>query len=483
MRRFATALLLGSAMANVFASLYRWVLLAGCLVSSTIAVALLDMDVDGYEHVAILPVGFIIFSVLVLLATWGRGPSFILWVCLPSAFLRYTVFPVLVYINDGYAGRSGIPPSADSYNLAVALMFYEILLIGIVVFFCERRIKAGTSFNPSQVKTLPVWYSVILISASLALIAIFPQSVFLINFVKPYVAVDEAGASSGAVFAGIFFIAAKLFLIISIMHRLAISSRWRKLAAPVAAVFGLFNLMVYFGTNRMAIVLTAVATLWLMRNLFQGREKKALLIMVGMTVALFSLVTGEREYVKTTSLPTEALADNIQVYTGGVYNVAVGIEVGEYYPEARSFKVLLQDFVRPTVGLNLLAKGWDVSYSNVYFNDRVWTYVDRRSQIMPMLAQGYLFFGAILAPLISALFVLFGYWLLSNLNKVKYLEVKFCMALVCLRIGFFWGQNSMNMMNYMSLYLIVPICMLLGFFLLRRLFGRTSLSNNAVETG
>src|SRR5690606_9649074 len=164
---------------------------------------------------------------------------------------------------------------------------------GIVIFLCERRLPSGTSFSPEDVKTLPLWYSVMLLMVSLTLIAIFPQSVLLINFIRPYVAVDETGASSGAVFAGIFFIAAKLFAIINVMHRLASSSRWAKLAPPIAALFGLLNLMIYFGTNRMAIVLTAVATLWLMRNLFEGREKKALLIMAGTTVALFSLVTGE----------------------------------------------------------------------------------------------------------------------------------------------------------------------------------------------
>ena len=460
---------------SIFSSLvYRCVLIIGCLLSFLGALILLSMDVDGYGGAAILPVGFIIFSLLALMATWNRGPSFILWVCLPAAFLRYTIFPLLVLLNEGYAGRSGIPPSLGSYNLAVNLMFYEVVVVGIVIFLCERRIKEGTNFSASGVKTLPLWYSVMLVAVSLGLVAIFPQSLLLINFIKPHVAIDETGASSGAVFAGIFFIAAKLFLIIGVMHRLSLSSKFNKMAPAMAALFGLLNLMIYFGTNRMAIILTAVATLWLMRNLFQGKEKKALLIMSVMTIILFGLVTGEREYVKTANSRAEALADNIQVYTGGVYNVAVGIEVGEYYPEARSFDVLLQDFVRPTVGLNLIARNWDTLYSNIYFNDRVWTYVDRRSQIMPMLAQGHLFFGVLFAPLISVLFVLMGYWLVSKINKASYLEMKFCMVLVCLRIGFFWGQNSMNMMNYMSLYLIVPACMLLGFFLLRRLFFKSN---------
>jgi len=113
------------------------------------------------------------------------------------------------------------------------------------------------------------------------------------------------------------------------------------------------------------------------------------------------------------------------------------------------------DFFRPMLGVNFLLKDVEVPYSNMYFNDRIWTHVDRRSQILPMVGQGYIHFGMVLAPLLTLVFVYTAYKLESLYHEHRAWEVRFVLLLVIIRSGFVMGQNSMNLINDMSMNLIL----------------------------
>lgn len=416
---------------------------------------------DAYFYLPMLPISFLIVFSAILKATWRSGPSLFLMICSPVAALRYVVFPALVIFNEGYYGRSLIPPSTESYNVAIYLMCYESLVVGALILFKERRYHSRKGLqifsNPS---VLPYWYTSAFIFLGVILALLFPAAFDLINFIRPSAVGDEFSASAFTILIALIFISAKTFLFLRIIVKISESRRFSLLGPWVAAFVGGLNILIYFGTNRLAMVLTAIATVIVIHQFFGRRAKFPIISLVGIAVAIFLIITADREYAKINHEFSEVLADNIQAYTGSLYNVAIGIEVKEYYPEAQSLEILVYDFIRPLVGVNLLVQNWDMLYSNVYFNYRMWVNVDRRSQIMPMLAQGYLFFGPFFAPLLSVFFVIIAYKMLDQIHDVRSLEVRYGLMLVIMRCGFFWGQNNMNIINYMSLYLIIPIAML-----------------------
>lgn len=150
--------------------------------------------------------------------------------------------------------------------------------------------------------------------------------------------------------------------------------------------------------------------------------------------------------------------DFLQVYLGGPYNVAIAVDTKESYPEAGKAEVLFFDIFRPMIGVNFLVKNMDIKYSNIYFNHRIFK-SDNRSQIIPMVGQSNLFFGALLSPLLSVLFILLAYTLNKFVNKSSNVLVYYFFVLSVARMGFLMGQNTMNMINDLSfnifLFLII----------------------------
>lgn len=439
-----------------------------------LATMVLARSLQGREWTLIvgLPASYVVFASLLGWRTWSTGPSLFVATCLPTAFLRYVAFPALASINEGYVGRSPIPPADSSVNLAIILMSYELLLIGLLLMVLEPRYHRRKSAVQRSARVLPFWYVIAIAASALAFAFVVPASFLPVNIFRPRSLDGDGDLPAIAALIAMTLLAAKVFLFLGLSRRLAATAHWKRFVPWLAALLCAGNIMVFFGANRMAMVLTGVASIWIFRQLFGRRGMKPIIAIVAFTGLVFSAITEERDYYEASDSRLVNIADNIQTYTGGIYNVAVGLEVPLYYAEATDPSVLAYDFLRPTIGFNLIAQSWDLYYSNIYFNYRMFVYGDRRSQILPMIAQGHLFFPAFLSPALSILFVALAYKLLNVLGNASYLEIRYALAIVILRLGFFWGQNSMNMMNFISLHLIVPLCLLAAYFALRGIAKR-----------
>lgn len=427
----------------------------------------------GYQGIFVLPLGYAFIMACVALATRG-APSLLLLGLTVVAFLRYVVLAALVTYNDGLVGRSWLPPADESVGLAIILMVYELATVMALSAYLEQRVRrTAHQVDLGSQRQLPLWAPVGLLVLSGALCLVTPQAMSLINFVRPTILLDEAAASPQATLFAMTLIVAKLFLCAGLIHRLYLyRGRYRRLMPWFALAITIANISIFFGTNRLGIMLTALVSIIFLLKYFGRRAAIPAVAAAASFWAIFNIVTYERQYYSEASTVTVELADEIQAYTGGVYNVAVGLEITEMYPEATGLDVLAYDFIRPTVGLNVVSRDWQIQYSNVYFNKRIFLHVDRRSQIMPMLAQSNLFFGPVFSPTLTLLFVFLGYWLLRISDTTKSPEMIFCIFLAVLRITFVFGQNSMNMMNYMSIYLIIPALLLLAVNAVIRLMAR-----------
>ena len=427
-----------------------------------------------FRSAVFLPAAYLVFLTMIAFVTWRFLPSPFLIVALFSSFLRYVGFPILASLNGGYVGRSHTPPALESYDIAVVLMCYELTIVGFSIFFLEKkyqRLRAKSLYSP--VKSLPSWYTLAIGVTAVAAILLFPQAIFLLSFISFGFELDELSLPATISLAAMLFMSAKVFMTLKIVHQLSQTKRWAIFAPYFAMIIGLANIFVYFGTNRMAVVLTAVTTGWILFRTFGSRARTPIVILALSGLFVFSVITERRDYMHRTDDTLTKIVDQVQVYTGGMYNVAIGVEVREQYPEARRWNGLAFDFLRPTVGFNLIVQNWNIDYSNQYFNWRMFTHVDRRSQILPMIAQGNLYFGFIFAPLLPLLFVWLGYVLLGKIWQTQFIELRYAMLLIVLRLGFFWGQNTMNMMNFISLNFIIPLIMIAPYLYMGRYPQRT----------
>jgi len=455
--------------------LYRSLMFISLVVAGIAFILIMWLHVPGLRFLSILPVGYLIAASLLLRFTWSTGPSLFLVISLPTMFLRYVAFPSLVLINNGYKGRSLVPPAEESFDLAIFLMSYELLLVSLLIVMLEVRYHRARRVQDFEMRTQPLWHLFVVVVFAILLTVAFPASSSLIQILKPEIVSNDTAVSMAAAnLTALVVITVKTFVFLALMRRLAQARSWRVLATWAGGLLCMLNIAVYFGVNRLAVVLTVMASIWVFRRLFGSRSNTQIGTIAIMSIFLFALITSERKYVSYTESRLVSIADTIQVYTGGVYNVAIGVEVETQFPVSSSLSVLALDFLRPTIGVNMIVRNWDVFYSNVYFNKRLWGDVDRRSQIIPMIAQGNLFFPVAFAPLISLFFTWLAYKFLNIMIRVRYIEIQYCLALVIMRLGFFWGQNSMNLMSYISFNLLLPLLLLSLFMLIRKLYKEKS---------
>ncbi len=107
-------------------------------------------------------------------------------------------------------------------------------------------------------------------------------------------------------------------------------------------LISLFNILIYFGTNRSDIIISAIVSFLLLYKLYGKVMKKYFVVGSITLVVLITIVTSARNN-KSISDNTDYLldlTDTFQVYTGGPYNVAIAVETKAYYPEANHLSVL-----------------------------------------------------------------------------------------------------------------------------------------------
>ena len=417
---------------------------------------------DGYRLLPLLPVSFIIFWQGVYRGRILEQKPVFFNVLFLVAFFRYVVQPVLLVMSGEYSGRSAREPIDSSYEQSIILIAYELLAITAVIALLER-IRRGKDYAVASIsKVLSGNYTGLLLFASLGIVFIVSRSSLnLISFFVPSEAVGtDSDVSTLALFFAYFFITCKQLFFLSLLAVLA--SRYRRQPREIlivaAMVLILANSLVYFGTSRISIVITCTTSLLVAYHLFGKAVVRYSLAVVLCIVVGLAYLTVARNHVSPDSFDASVAYDVVQVYTGGVYNVAIGVETKEEFPEAGSFEVLAFDFLRPTIGLNLLVKNWDTYYSNIYFNKRMWTKIDRRSQILPMIAQSNLFFGRMLSPLLTVFFVLV-YYLIDRIRLGSCsLEVRYFLTLLVVRLAMMFGQNSMNVMNFISMNVLLFSC-------------------------
>lgn len=424
---------------------------------------------DGYHLYFLQPAAFFVVYTVLLSREVRASPAnpFVHVFCFVAA-LRYVVMPVSIVWAGHYGGRSWVPPLADSIETATVLMIWELLLCSVALsafgraYRRRRRMdRAGGVATRGEgmlsTSRLPNPGYLIFGGACLLLVALFPEGAKSVNVLIPRtLARDLADANAGVKLSAHALLVMKslIFALIVMALRRRYDRKPSQLIVVLALAAAAANSLIYVGSSRQDILITGVASFLFLMAVF-GHTVRKYSVVAALVVAIpLSLVTSEREIV-VTKTGSERLADTLQVYAGGPYNVAMAVETLDYFPEARSPAVLMMDFFRPMLGVNFLLKSVDVPYTNIYFNKRIWTHVDRRSQIIPMVGQGYIFFGFALAPVISVVFIGIAFWLFRLRSQIDNPELYYFITYSLVRLGLMMGQNSMNMVNELSLNLFL----------------------------
>lgn len=371
-------------------------------------------------------------------------------------FFRFVLLPLFTVFSGYYSGRSPAEPLDSSYQAAIFLMTWELIACTAFIIFLENFQKKYLYSEQKEfiLKNKNYIYLIFIIFA-FVLVLLNPKALLYINFVVPSILEADIEVDFLTNLTVYFFLIAKVMLVLIILKKCKNKNNLYTYLIAIVAIT--LNIMIFWGTNKSDILIAGLASVLIFYRLYGNRSIKTLLILGFLTLLIMGVVDSERDTQTVSGGQDKWIdrTDKVQVYTGGVYNVAIALETKEYYPESTEFEVLMFDIFRPMIGPNILLKDKVQNYSNIYFNNRIWTYIDRRSQIIPMIGQANLFFGYIFAPLFSIIFIYIAYLLERIYFITRSIEVYYFVSLGLIRLGFLFGQNTMNMINDLSMNLFL----------------------------
>lgn len=437
-----------------------------CILSAVII--LFFQNHNGYELLFTQPIVYLIVFGLVFSEIITKDKTRLFFIVLAgTSGIRYVLLPLLIALTGYYGGRSIVEPSSTSFFNAILLMNYELIIVASFIKIMEikrarKKIERNTECSIFKFDLRNYHFGYFLFNTFTIIgILLFPSVLLSINFITPNSllhSIEFSFVQNLIIYC--IIVLKQLIFVISVkrMYRLY-TRKNNSIYVLLSFVFALINTFVYFGTNRSDIIISAIVSFLMLYKLF-GKITRKYFVIGGISLALLIfVVSGARSHMSISGGENRLvdIADTFQVYTGGVYNVAIALETKDYFPEANDLSVLFFDIFRPMIGVNVFIKDLPFEYSNIFYNRRMWLHVDRRSQILPMIGQGNLFFGFILAPVFALILLKIYYYFEKKINRTNSMEIYYFLTLVIVRFGFFMGQNTMNIINDMSMNLVLFI--------------------------
>ncbi|MFW3364860.1 hypothetical protein ACN2AU_09895 [Aerococcus viridans] len=428
-----------------------------CIASTTIIIT--NNSYDGYELLFTQPLFYsIVFIIFLNKIITTRNTLFYL-VFTAATFIRYVLLPVMIVLTSYYGGRSPIIPKSESFTSAIILMNLELLVVSIFILkdIKKNKVRDNTELKLNEMNSIDGY--IIFIFITILLMMFFPKSLSQVNFIMPSslnADFQETGLVNFVTYC--IIVAKQLLFIIFLKHFFKkYSKKQSEFWIFLSVLFSLLNISIYFGANRMDIVINAFVSTLVLNKLYGRAMYKYIVFIAPLVGILFSVVTEGRGYSSVTGNSSSLInfADILQTYTGGVYNVAIAVETPEFYPNVKSTSVFLMDIFRSMIGPNILLKNINIPTSNVFFNRRLRPNSEIVSQILPMVGQGYIFFGFFFSSILTVTFLNIQFKLEKVLNRTNSLEIFYFVGLSSARFGMLMGNNSMILINDLSMNLFL----------------------------
>ena len=418
---------------------------------------------DSYQLMFLLPISFIVVYFVFLNKNINNFKEFgipFTIVC----FFRYVILPLLIVLSGRYGGRSISPPTDNSFNLAFMIMIYEIFICGMFFLFLANKLskKSNVLNRKSSNIVLPkskLFYYIFFIICG-SFIILKPNVLNSFSFILP----NSSGYSYNNYNLYEQIIILCIICAKNLFYICCMSSLYKqylkkptKIIVFVSLIIAIINGVIYFGTNRFDFILCFITSFIVFGLFYKTEAKKITIPFLLIGFICFSSLTHFRNYQKLSDNTLYNLADELQTYLGGPYNVAMSIEAAKTFPEGRNLKTLVYDFIRPTLGLNVIFKNINsIKLTSEYFNRRIY-FSNHSTQIIPMIGEGYYLLGFIFAPLIDIIFIAIAYFMKKiNINKNK-IEIIFFFMITYIRLGFIMGQSATIQMNDLSFNLFLPL--------------------------
>ncbi|PNH24250.1 hypothetical protein CVS44_00820 [Staphylococcus haemolyticus] len=376
-----------------------------------------------------------------------------------TMLLRYVVSPLLMAIY-GSNIQIGSSVSMVIQGKAVNLMLYEMIVL-FVIFAIFHKYFYSNKTEFQNIKSRPNLFGWLFVAFTLTLVALFPTSI------GRYAFLWSASELKNDVTAdvGLTALLVQIAQIVITLGLLNVIYKFYERKPNISYLFlSLFVIMVsasfIIGTSRSSIIIPLITGLYTVFILYKNYRKLIITISAILSLLVISvstllkqntnIVTARGLYHSAGAL--ENFNTDVQIYFSGLINISHSIETSFVY-QPFHINSILGDITHSIIFVNSFFDGFQSAL--ISFNDMFYKKVGVSDQILPLLGQGYLYFGAILAPMFSII-VLFVVMLLDkNIHNSNSVFTLYVYAYLCLKFALFFMSNATILLSFFTNFFLV----------------------------
>lgn len=406
------------------------------------------------NHLFLVP---LIYSIFILILPNFTKPMFEnigLFALNISMLIRYLVSPLLISY-EGITYSKSMIPSQESFYMATNLMLYEMIIIFIVFQLTHKKFYFVNCDIKGDIKAKINIVGWLFIIFCLSLAFIYPEIISRYTFIFTADELKSKTLETEVISTiPLLFQLAILVLTISLVN--IIYKRYKKMErysyVLLTMVIVLLTSSFIMGTSRFSVVLPLAIGFYMMFILFKKYRK--FISIASITAVLFVIVLSSVLKTETLSTPNSLnggpvnnLSDNLQLYFSGVNNVAIAVETNKIYPHF-DFDSIGADVSRSVVLVNSFFQSDKSALTD--FNITFYSGGAARDQILPIIGQGYLYFGFLLSPVLSLTILLMLMYFDSKVMKINSLYLRYIYAYIALKYGLFMMTNFTNLLSFFT---------------------------------
>lgn len=367
--------------------------------------------------------------------------------------IRYLFVPIL-FTFDSTTLFNNLP-NYNVINKAVLLMTYELIITMITLELLTRKnIKKDQNISTdSNLIGFAYLFCIFL------LIALNPKLIERYSFILTTDTLKSKYIEGIDNSVQLLFVQlGHLILIASIIHisYKFFSKKSETLGLLFALILTAFFSMFIVGTSRSSVILPLTTSLLLLGDIYYKYKKKLYLIsgfFIVFIILLTSKLKADTINSNVSSSFIESIHYQLQVYFSGFMNIAYALDSRNLYTSFQ-FSSILADIFRSVAyfGSLLHAK---VSAFDV-FNIRIYNGGLERDQILPMIGQGYLYFGPIFSPLFIVLTLYIVIKLENIYTKSSSIIIKFSLLICIVKFSLYQMSNFTIILSFAT-NIVIPM--------------------------
>lgn len=378
-----------------------------------------------------------------------------------TALLRYAISPILMALYGTNLQIGSSVPFEIEKN-SVNLMVYEMIAI-FITFGVFNKYFYSNEFKIHNIKAKSNIFGWLFVCLSILIILVKPDIINRYSFIWSASQLKMDIANEDVTLFALFVQLGQIVFtvgILNIIYRFY-EKRPNIIYLFLSIIVVIVSASFITGTSRSSIILPLVTGLFTILVLYK-KYRKLILSASAILSLLVIVVSTTLKQQTNMAVPTKSLYHSsgllenfntdIQIYFSGLTNVGHALE-GAFVFKPFDFNLLMSDLTHSVVFINRFFQNSQSALT--LFNNLFYKSTGVNDQIIPMIGQGYLYFGPILAPIFSVISILIIMYLDRMIFNVKSVFSLYILCYFCLKFSLFFMSNATILISFFTNFILI----------------------------